>query len=187
MIREIFKMLNQYAVDNPTLPVNQFFPTSSRSWWNAKPFSENAKPQKRAAKHLGHNMVHWETFLWIQMRHLQLKILKNCSNAIRPKSHSIHPQWCKVKGHNKIRIWDASLDRQPKIQSSFVREIFQTITDQTNKECRSQIFVLTNSPRQQHSLVGRYDSRLRYVLGHKFLRMLCCGSKKWRWLIQWMI
>ena len=27
MIRQIFKMLNQYAVDNPTLPVNQcFFP-----------------------------------------------------------------------------------------------------------------------------------------------------------------
>ena len=25
MIREIFKMLNQYAVDNPTLPVNQCF------------------------------------------------------------------------------------------------------------------------------------------------------------------
>ena len=25
MIREIFRMLNQYAVDNPTLPVNQCF------------------------------------------------------------------------------------------------------------------------------------------------------------------
>ena len=27
MIQEIFKMMNQYAVDNPTLPVNQRFPT----------------------------------------------------------------------------------------------------------------------------------------------------------------
>ena len=27
----------------------------------------------------------------------------------------------------------------------------------------------------------------RYVLVHNFLRKLCCGSKKWSWLIQWMI
>ena len=58
---------------------------------------------------------------------------------------------------------------------------------QTNIDCRFQILILTNSPRQQRSLVGRYDSRLRYVLVHNFLRKLCCGSKKWRWLIQWMI
>ena len=25
------------------------------------------------------------------------------------------------------------------------------------------------------------------VLAHNFARKLCCGSKKWRWLIQWMI
>ena len=49
-----FQGVNEYAVDNPTLPVNQCFPTSSRSWWNAKPFSGNAEPQKWAAKYLGH-------------------------------------------------------------------------------------------------------------------------------------
>ena len=31
-----------------------FFPTSSRSWWNAKPFSGNAEPQQWTAKYLGH-------------------------------------------------------------------------------------------------------------------------------------
>ena len=31
-----------------------FFPTSSRSWWNAKPFFWNAEPQRRAAMHLGY-------------------------------------------------------------------------------------------------------------------------------------
>ena len=30
------------------------FPTSSNSWWNAKPFYRNAEPQRWAAKHLGH-------------------------------------------------------------------------------------------------------------------------------------
>ena len=32
-----------------------FFPTSSRSWWNAKLFSGNAEPQKCPAKYLGHS------------------------------------------------------------------------------------------------------------------------------------
>ena len=31
-----------------------FFPTSSSSWWNAKPFDRNAEAQRRASKHLGH-------------------------------------------------------------------------------------------------------------------------------------
>ena len=30
----------------------------------------------------------------------------------------------------------------------------------------------------------KISSRLRYVLVHNFLRKLCIGSKKWRWLIQ---
>ena len=53
-----------------------FFPTSSSSWWNAKPFSGNAEPQRRAAKHLGH-MLCRETFLQIQLRHHQHLIRRN--------------------------------------------------------------------------------------------------------------
>ena len=59
----------------------------------------------------------------------------------------------RIKHHFKIR--DASLDRQPKIQSSSVEETLQRIMGQTNNDCRSQIFILTNSPHQQHLLVGR--------------------------------
>ena len=32
---------------------------------------------------------------------------------------------------------------------------FQRIMEQTNKDCRSRILILTNSPRQQRSLAGR--------------------------------
>ena len=88
---------------------------------------------------------------------------------------------------HQFRIRDASQDRQPEIHSSQVSEDHQRIMGQTNKDCRFQILILTNSPRQQRSLVGRKDSRLRYVLVHNFQRKLCCGSKKWSWLIQWMI
>ena len=42
-----------------------------------------------------------------------------------------------------------------KIQSSPVREILQRIMEQTNNDCRSQIFISTNPPHQQHLLVGR--------------------------------
>ena len=55
----------------------------------------------------------------------------------------------------KFKIRDASPDRQPKIQSSPVRQILQRITGQTNNDCRFQIFILTNSPHQQRLLVGR--------------------------------
>ena len=54
MIREISKMLNQYAVDIPTLPINLCLSHLINSWWNDKPFCGNAEPQRRAAKHLGH-------------------------------------------------------------------------------------------------------------------------------------
>ena len=98
-----------------------------------------------------------------------------------------HQRRRRMRIKHQFKIRDASPDRQPKIQSSLVRETLQRIMAQTNNDCRSRNFTLTNSPRQQRLLVGRYDSRLRYVLVHNFLGKLCIGSKKWRWLIQWMI
>ena len=68
----------------------------------------------------------------------------------------------RIKHQFKIR--DASLDRQPEIQSSLVREDFKRIMGQTNNDCRFQIFISTNSLHRQRLLVGRKDSRLRYVL-----------------------
>ena len=56
-----------------------------------------------------------------------------------------------MKAKHQFRIRDASQDRQPEIQSSVVRENFQRIMVQTNNDCRFQILILTNSPRQQRS------------------------------------
>ena len=52
---------------------------------------------------------------------------------------------------HQLRIRDASPDRQPKIQSSLVRESLQRIMGQTNNDCRFQILILINSSRQQRS------------------------------------
>ena len=64
-------------------------------------------------------------------------------------------QWKRVRGEHKIKIRYASLDSQPKIQSSSVEETLQIIMRQTNNDCISQIFFSTNSPRQPRVLLGR--------------------------------
>ena len=73
-----------------------------------------------------------------------------------------------VKSQTQPWIRDASQDRQPEIHSTLMREDFQRIMEQTNKDCRFRNFTLTNSLHQQHLLVGTQDSRLRYVLVHNF-------------------
>ena len=70
-------------------------------------------------------------------------------------SSAPYPQESNPWVSNVTWIRDASQDRQPEIHPTVVREIFQIIMEQTNNDCRSQIFILTNCPRQQHSLVGR--------------------------------
>ena len=92
--------------------------------------------------------------LKIQQRPLQHLIRRShiLGSLMYQNTHH-HMWWAKAK--HQFRIRDASQDRQPEIQSSLVREIFQRIMGQTNNECRFWIFILTNSPRQQHLVVGR--------------------------------
>ena len=54
MIREIFKMLNQYVVDIPTLSVSLCLSHLIQFWRNAKSFYRNAESQRRSVKYLGH-------------------------------------------------------------------------------------------------------------------------------------
>ena len=61
----------------------------------------------------------------------------------------------RVRDKHKIKIRDASLDSQPKILSSSVEETLQRIKEQTNNDCRFQIFILTNSLHQPRLLAGR--------------------------------
>ena len=124
-ILRIFRMLNQFAVEIPTLPVDQchsHFIRYLEECCDSVSYRRAAEKDRQA---LGTNMAYRETFLQIHLHLHQLLILKNYINGIRPKSRSIHPQWRKVNGQNKIKIWDANQDRQPKIQSSSVEEIFE--------------------------------------------------------------
>ena len=94
----------------------------------------------------------------------------------------------KVKDQNKIKIWDASQDHQPKIQSSLVGG-----DSSKNSGARATTTADFGSSIRQIPTPATFacwkisfNSRPRYVFVHNFLRKRCNGSKKWSWLIQWM-
>ena len=130
-------------------------------------------------------MVCRETFLKIHRRLLHHLIQEDSILGSVMYLNTCHQ--VNVQHWTQPWIRDASQDRQPKNQSSLVREIRHIIMGQTNKDCRFQIFILTNSFHTSNIRLLEEDSKLRYVLVHNFLRKLCYGSKKWRWLNQWMI
>ena len=126
------------------------FPNTSDTWRGVEAFLRIAAPQRRAAKQVGHTWCIGERFLQIQMHHRQHLILKNCINGGQPlRNRFICLQRRIVKDQNEIKFWDASLDRQPKIQSSSVEETLQRIMEQTNNDCRFLISTLTRSLHQQ--------------------------------------
>ena len=62
-----------------------------------------------------------------------------------------------VMSESQTPAQDQRCQSGPSARNSFVlvREDFQRIMEQTNNDCGFQILILTNSPRQQRSLVGR--------------------------------
>ena len=100
------------------------FRTTSRSLWN-KPFFWNAEPQKWTAKHLGHAWKIRKRFCKIQLRLLQHLFRRNLIHGVLIYQNKfIHHRRRRMetKHQFRIRIRDASLDRQPQVVSSLVRE-----------------------------------------------------------------
>ena len=149
-------MLNQFAVEVPTLPVDQCHSHLIRylkGCWGILSYRRAAKNGRQA---FGTHMVYRETFLQIHLHLHQLLILKNWTHGGQPlKSRVMCLQRRRVKDQNEIKIWDANLDRQPKIQSSSMEETIQRIMEQTNNDCRFLIFTLTSSLHQQPLLAWR--------------------------------
>ena len=112
-------MLNQYAVDIPTLPID--------SWWNAMPFYRNAEPQKRAAKHFGTRMENRETCFADPVASSGAPHPKESNPWSSGRAEPIHSSTAE-KNENQIPVQDQRLPVwtvSPKIQSSLVREISQ--------------------------------------------------------------
>ena len=72
------------------------------------------------------------------------------------KPEQIHSSLA-VKNENQTPVQDQRCQSGPSAKNSVMtsEEILQRIMGQTNNDCRSQIFISTNSPHQQHLLFGR--------------------------------
>ena len=79
--------------------------------------------------------------------------LKPWSSYMSEHIHSSHA----VKSENQTPVQDQRCQSGPSAKNSVVPSEGDSSKNygQTNNDCRSQIFISTNSPRQQHSLVGR--------------------------------
>ena len=114
MIQEIFKMLNQYAVDIPTLPVNQ-------CQCSAVLLECRAVEKDRQAFEI--RMLYRETFLQVQLRPLQHFVRRIWIHGVPEEENRFTHQWLRrVRNKHQFKIRDVSLDRQPKVLSSLVRE-----------------------------------------------------------------
>ena len=114
----------------PRYQSTSVFPTSSGTWRDVEAFFRIAAPQRKTAKHVGHTWFFGKRFCKSRCIFISSFISRIESNAIRPsKSCSMYLQRRKVEDQNEIKIRDASLDRQVKIQSSLVEETLQRIME----------------------------------------------------------
>ena len=133
-------MPNQYAVDNPTLPVNWRYFHLIVILGDCQAVLWEWRAAKMGRQVFGTHMVFRETFLQIQQRLLQLFIRKSRIHGVQAyQNRFTHQRRRRMRIKHQFRIRDAGQDHQPKIQSSPVREILQRILEQTNNDCRFQI------------------------------------------------
>ena len=156
MIQRSFRMLNQFAVEIPTLSVDQCRSHLKQFLKECWAVLLECRAAEKSSLAFGTHMVYRKRFCQstcIFISSLSSRI--ESMEFVNWGAASIHPKWKRVKGKNKIKIWNASLDRQPKIQSSSVEETLQRIMGQTNNDCRFRIFNSTNSFHQPRLLAGR--------------------------------
>ena len=157
MIPRIFRMLSRVAVEIHTLPVHLDCSLNILHLKGCWGLCTLRSDKKRSRQIFGIHPVFQETFLHIHRLLHQLRILRNwiLLGGKLLKNQFTCLQRRKVEDQNETQIWDASLDRQPKIQSSSVEETLQRIMGQTNNDCRFRIFILTSSLHELRLLAGR--------------------------------
>ena len=127
-----------------------------------------------------------ESFLQIQRRLLQHLIRRSRIHGVLIyQNRFTHHRRERVRTKHQFRIRDASPDRQPRIQSSPVRRILQIIMEQTNNDCRSQIFMSTPTPATFACWKIRFKTEV--CTRSQFPTEALLWIKEVEWLIQRMI
>ena len=132
------------------------FPPHSDTGRDVEAFFRVTAPQRRAAKHLEYTWYIGKRFCKSTCFLFSSLSSRNESmgdNHWGTASHVYSGEESKTRIKSRSEI--ASLDRQPKIQSSSVEETLQRIMRQTNNDCRFRISILTSSLHQQPLLAGR--------------------------------
>ena len=158
MIPRILWMLNRLAVESHTLPVHQGYSLDIfhlKGCWGLRSLHkrQNEEPPNvwDTSDISGNVFAHPQTS--------SSAPYPQELNSTWKKNYRGNQSTCllqrKVEDQSETQIWDASPDRQPKIQSSSVEKTLQRIMEQTNNDCRFRIFILINSLHQLRLLAGR--------------------------------
>ena len=133
----------------------------------------------------GTRMVYRETFLQIQRRLLQHLIRKSQIHGSLMSEHTSPA----VKNENHTPIQDERCQSRPSARNSFDLSEGGSLKKYGAEQQRLQI----SDPRFDKFLTSatfacwKIRFKTEVCTRSQFPRKLCCGSKKWRWLIQWMI
>ena len=175
-------MLNQYAVDIPTLPVNLCFPTSSNSWWNAEPFCRIAEPQRRAAKHLGHAWYIGKRFC--RSNCILFSTLSAGIESMEYRRAASFIQWKRVRIKHQSKIRDAS----PSAKSSVVPSERDSLENHGADKQRLQISDLHLDKLPSPATFACWNIRFKTEVCtcSQFLTEALHWVKEVRWLIQWI-
>ena len=130
-------------------------PTSSSSWWNAKPFYRNAEPQKWTAKHLGHTWYVGKRFcksssVFFSTLSAGIESMEFFSKIRTNSLITGGEEWePNTSSGSEMPVWTFS-------QKSVITSEGDSSKNYGADQQRLQIsdLHLTNSPRQQHLLVG---------------------------------
>ena len=140
----------------PRYQSTSVIPTSSNSWRNAKTFFWSAEPQRRAAKHLGHTWCIGKRFcksrcVIISTLSSRIESMEFIDRGAASFIHSGKEWKARTRSRSEMPAWTVS----QKFSHLRWGWTVQRVMEQTNNDCRSRIFILTNSQHQPRLLAGR--------------------------------
>ena len=191
--RDFSRMPSQYAVDHPTFPVNQRYFHLIVIQWDAKPSWEIAEPQQSAARYL--------EFAW----YIGKRFCKSTSWSLYPGEFNPwisrvtedtlvltstgRPVACGER-QNPDTVLNPRCQTGPSAGNSFDPKEGRFSNSYGADQQRLQISELhfDKFPYTSHvCFLEDKIQKLRNALVHNFIRKQWIGSKKRRWLNQWMI
>ena len=182
-------MLSRFAVEIHTLPVHLGYSLDIlrlNGCWGLPSYRSN---KMRSRQISGIHPVHQEIFLHIHKLLRQLRILRNWIPLGRKLSKNqftcLQPEKWNTRKRPRSEMPVRTVSQ--KFSHLQWRRLFKELWSRptTSEDFGSLFWQVPNTSNLR--LLENKIQDPRFVLVHNFLRKRCSGSKKWSWLIQWMI